>query len=149
MQIDLIDMQSRPDGDYKYIGHFVDHFTKYHVLFAMKSKSANIVASNLVHKVFSYFGVPKIPHSDNGREFVNRVIENIIKSWPGRVQLITGRPRHSQTQGLVEQGNYTVERMLSALFCDTGSNSWASWLPRIQCKTILAIKVTQFLHKNI
>ena len=96
MQIDLIDMQSRPDGDYKYIGHFVDHFTKYHVLFAMKSKSANIVASNLVHKVFSYFGVPKIPHSDNGREFVNRVIENIIKSWPGRVQLITGRPRHSK-----------------------------------------------------
>ena len=68
------------------------------------------------------------------------MIENIIKSWPGRVQLITGRPRHSQTQGLVELGNYTVERMLSALFCDTGSNSWASRLPQIQCKTILDVE---------
>ena len=45
-QVDCIDMQSIPDGEYKYI------------------------AENLVN-IFCHFGSPLILHSDNGREFVN------------------------------------------------------------------------------
>lgn len=36
VQVDLIDMRHSPDGDFSYIGHFMDHFSKFHVLFPLK-----------------------------------------------------------------------------------------------------------------
>ena len=35
--------------------------------------------------------------TDNGREFVNEVVDEVCNMWPG-VQLVHGRPRHSQSQ---------------------------------------------------
>eukprot|EP00731_Ephydatia_muelleri_P002793 Em0001g2793a len=49
--------------------------------------------------------------SDNGKEFVNKLIGDVVSTWPGHVQLISGCPRHPQSQGLVEQA---LERMISA-----------------------------------
>jgi len=43
VQVDLIDLRNTPDGPYHYICHFVDHFTKYHVLFPLEDKTAEKV----------------------------------------------------------------------------------------------------------
>ena len=56
VQIDLIDFQKDPSGEFKWIGHCLDHFTKYHVLFPLKKKEAQEVADNLATKFFNYFG---------------------------------------------------------------------------------------------
>eukprot|EP00731_Ephydatia_muelleri_P018625 Em0011g665a len=47
--------------------------------------------------------------------------------------LISGRPRHPQSQGLVEQAHYTLERMISAkvVECSDPSPPWSQWLPHI------------------
>ena len=48
---------------------------------------------------------------------------------------VKGRPRHNQSQGLVEQGNATIERHIAnkkATLGLTDNYSWASWLPKIQ-----------------
>ena len=54
----------------------------------------------------------------------------------GSVQLVSGRPCHPQSQGLVEQAHYTLERMLSVKIAKCGSKSppWIRWLPHIVCK---------------
>ena len=52
--------------------------------------------------------------SDNGRAFVNSILEEVVATWPGQVQLVSGRPRHPQSQGLVEGAHHTLERMLAA-----------------------------------
>ena len=65
-------MQSCPDGEYRYIMVYQDHLTKFTILEAMKTKEAVEVAGNLV-KIFKTFSAPLILHSDNGREFVNKV----------------------------------------------------------------------------
>ena len=39
-QIDLIDMRHRPDGSFKWIGHYMDYRAKFHVLFPLVRKSA-------------------------------------------------------------------------------------------------------------
>ena len=83
-QIDLVDMRHRP-GSYKWMGHYMDHWAKLHFLFPLMRKSAAEVALNLQNKVFAYVGVPKILHSDNGREFVNEIVKNLVKDWPGEV----------------------------------------------------------------
>ena len=101
-------MQTKPDPPYHFICH-VDHFTKFHILFPLEHKLANEVARSLIERVFSLFRLPTILHSDNGTEFVNCIIQ--ATSW---CHIINGNPGHSQSQGLVEQGNQTIEMMISA-----------------------------------
>ena len=127
-------MQTNPNEDFKWIGQFVDHFSKFHVLFALTDNSASQVAKNLCDRVFAYFGLPYIPQSDNGREFTTNIITETVGLWPGKVKIIRGRPRHSQSQGLVEQRNNTVETMIAARKDEERSNNWSKWLPEIQCK---------------
>ena len=43
IQVDLIDMSASPDGDFHYICHMVDYFSKYRVLFPLKNNSSNEV----------------------------------------------------------------------------------------------------------
>merc|ERR1712098_451603 len=56
-QGDCIDMQSCPDGEYRYIMVYQDHLTKFTILEAMKTKEAVEVAGNLV-KIFKTFSAP-------------------------------------------------------------------------------------------
>jgi len=59
------------------------------------------------------FGAPRILHSDNRKEFVARIIKDLITLYP-KTMIINGRPRHPQSQGLVEKGNDILETKLSA-----------------------------------
>ncbi|XP_065674954.1 SCAN domain-containing protein 3-like [Hydra vulgaris] len=47
LQIDLIAMESKPDNEFRYIGHVVDHFSKFHILFPMRNKTAVETANYL------------------------------------------------------------------------------------------------------
>jgi IS30 family transposase len=78
-QCDLIDLQSRPDREYKFVMVYQDHLTKYCVLNALKTKTAQEVAEHLV-KIFADFGSPRILHSDNGKEFSNSVVRELVRS---------------------------------------------------------------------
>ena len=127
-------MQGKPDGKFKYIFRMVDHFSKYRVLAPQKPKEAKEAAEIIVTKVFSYFVLPKIMHSDNGKEFINNIIQAIVVLWSGRLSFINGGPGHSQSQGLVEQGNNTIETMICARGKDEQYRSWSKWLPEVQCK---------------
>ena len=63
-------MRHCPNGYYYWIGHYV--------------------VLNLSSKVFTYFGPPKLLQLDNGREFINSVIDNLVKDWLGEVTIING-----------------------------------------------------------
>ena len=72
-QIDLIDMQSQPDGAYKFILQYQDHATKSCDLRGLVSKRAAKVALNLLDLFFDK-GAPMILQSDIGHEFVAEII---------------------------------------------------------------------------
>lgn len=118
-QVDLIDMQSEPDGNYKFILVYQDHLTKFVQLRALQQKTAKEVAGEL-YKIFCIFGAPfilqryvysvsnfslhfalhflhKLIFSDNGREFANSIILELLDRWPG-CKMVHGKPRHSQSQ---------------------------------------------------
>ena len=149
MQIDLIDMRHMPDDSYNYIAHYMDHWSKFHVMWPLMRKSAVEVAVGLATKVFSYLGLPKILQSDNGREFVNEIAKETLTLWPGQVVIINGRPRHSQSQGLVEKGNHCVEMQIQAMkkeWGGTGNVPWTDWLPRIQCMLVMVVRKFNIDH---
>ena len=95
-QVDLINFESEPDGDYKYILTYQDHLTKFVMLRPLKSKRAAEVALNLLD-IFCEIGAPVILQSDNGREFVNEVIRQCTSMW-SCLKMVHGSPRHSQSQ---------------------------------------------------
>ena len=75
----------------------MDRFSKFHVLFPLKRKTAEEVSYMLQERVLAYLGPPKIFHSYNGREFVNNLIRASFEKWGGDVTFVSGRPRHSVT----------------------------------------------------
>ena len=94
-QVDLIDMQSQSYNDYKFIMTYQDHLTKFTILNALRTKTAEEVAINLLN-IFTVFRAPAILQFNNGREFYNSIINELIKMWKG-MKIVHGKPRHSQS----------------------------------------------------
>ena len=82
--------------------------------------------------VLSYFGLPRIFQSDNGTEFRNQVMRRLVTDWDGDCKMVHGRPRHPQSQGLVEQSNGTLERKLSSMLAQFKDKNWVELLPKVQ-----------------
>ena len=75
-QVDLIDMQSMPNGHHKWIMVYQDHLRKYCILRPLSTKRAAEVAYQLMD-IFLLFGAPQILQSDNGSEFTVAVISEL------------------------------------------------------------------------
>ncbi|KAK7097700.1 hypothetical protein V1264_004638 [Littorina saxatilis] len=129
MQMDLIDFTSVPDGDYLWILHLRDHFSKFSWAFPLKSKRAAGVAECLM-TTFSLFGAPRVLQSDNGKEFVAGVIKELASLWRG-MTIINGRPRHPQSQGCVERGNGDLTVKLGKWLEANEEKGWVAGLPHI------------------
>ena len=86
--------------------------------------------------MLAYVGPPHIFHSDNGREFVNSLLQSLLDRWSSNnVTFVSGHPQHSKSQGTVERGNRMIEEKIAAIKTDEGFDGkscypWASWLPK-------------------
>ncbi|XP_053407944.1 KRAB-A domain-containing protein 2-like [Mercenaria mercenaria] len=134
-QVDLVDMQSLKQGEYKFIMHYQDHLTKFSVLRALTSKRAAEVAFQLLD-IFLLISAPNILQSDNGREFTASVISELKDLWPDSC-IVHGKPRHPQTQGSVERANADIKDMLVAWMRENQSKSWT-----------IGLKFVQFMKNN-
>ena len=134
-QVDLVDMQSLPDGDYKFIMHYQDHLTKFSVLKAFTSKRDAEIGYQLLD-IFILFGAPHILQSENGPEFTANVIKELKDWWPDSC-IVHGKPRHPQSQGSVERGNADIKDMLIIWMRGNNSTSWK-----------VGLKCVQFNKKN-
>ena len=135
-QIDVIDMSNCPDGSFSYIGHFVDYHTRYNTLFPLKNQGASYVAKKLCKYVFGHFGLPRILHSNLGRDFVNDVIQNVLQMWATDAQILNGNPRVRKIQPLIQQRQKTIMVLIDTIRAkQDNNNSWATWLPGIQCES--------------
>lgn len=94
-QVDLVDMQSLPKGQHKWIMVYQDHLTKFCVLRPLSTKRASEVAYQLTD-IFLLLGAPQILQSDNGTEFTASVIEELKLLWP-ELLIVHGKPRHPET----------------------------------------------------
>ncbi|XP_043491623.1 KRAB-A domain-containing protein 2-like [Polistes fuscatus] len=132
-QVDLIDFQSQPDREYKFIMVYQDHLTQFVILKSLTSEKAEEVANNLV-EIFSLLGAPSILQSDNGREFANNVVTSLKKLWPA-LNIVHGKLRHSQNQDsqrIAKKMRQDIENMLSIWMQDNNSSHWSEGLRFVQ-----------------
>jgi hypothetical protein len=124
VEIDLIDMRSRPDGEYNWILHCVDHFSKFSVAFPLKTKESEEVAKHMANFI-AIFGPMGILQCDNGGEFKG-ALGVLLKEYG--IKIVRSRPRHPQTNGAVESGNGTLKTRLDKWMIDNQSTKWTTGL---------------------
>ncbi|XP_062510190.1 uncharacterized protein LOC134186244 isoform X7 [Corticium candelabrum] len=60
------------------------------------------------------------------------IIRKVVRLWPGDCKIVTGRPRHPQSQGLVEQAHRTVQHMLAVRRAESPGTGWTKYLSLVQ-----------------
>jgi hypothetical protein len=117
-------MQHELLGQYKWILHIKDHFSKYTQLYPLKSKHVELIADCFALFITAFLP-PKIMQADNGKEFKGALLILLRKYG---IQVVNGAPRLPQTQGLIKQANGVVENKLQAWKMDHGSTEWKDGL---------------------
>ena len=158
-QVDLIDFQSMPDGNFKFLLNYIDHGIKFLISIPIVAKRASCIAQVLLF-IFTLIGPPKILQSDNGGEFeqsamdyrskclylndqeMDMIISEIGILWT-ECKLVRGSPRHSESNGGVERVNRTVQTKLGAWMATNKSNHWT-----IGCRLVQWRYNTQY-HSTI
>lgn len=107
--IDLITSLLVSDSGHNTLLTIVCLMTKFAILVPFCNKEMESVARAL-WEVLSIFKVPKIIQSDNGAEFVNKLIEELTKL--NGIEHGTISPYNSRTNGAAERVNRTVETIL-------------------------------------
>lgn len=123
-------MAQAQDNGYRYIVHMRDHFTKFSWARAIKQKTADNVAEFL-YDIFLMFGPPVILQCDNGKEFSDNILlKKLGNLWPN-LKILHGRPRHPQSQGMIERANSIMETKIGRWMETHKQTNWTSVLGQI------------------
>ena len=98
-----------------------DVFSKYSFAFATKNQRAGTVAKILVEEIFDRFGVPEKLHSDQGRNFESKLVQELCAYY--HVEKSRTSSYHPEGNGGCERFNRTLHGMLTTL----GSEQRQQW----------------------
>jgi hypothetical protein len=113
---------------HKYILCITDAFTKYAMVTAVENKEAEMVAKAIFNDWFCKFGIPAQIHTDGGKEFVNKLSNELFQLL--NVQHTKTTPAHPQCNAQVEVFNKTVKKYLAS-FVDDTTLDWENFLPAL------------------
>ena len=116
---DLIDLSLYKDlnDGFSYLLLLVDCFSKFAICIPMKKRNSKTTKDSF-EKIFSCIKEPLILHTDNGREFKNKLLKKFCDEKG--IKQVFGRPRCPWIQGQVERLNRTIKNSLSATSESTG-----------------------------
>ena len=112
-----------PDEDgYEMFMLVVDHFSKYMWFYPLKDKGeegVNVALRDLFGPDGKNLPIPGRFHTDNGSEFINKLMEELREELLDNMEHTTSKPRNPQCQGLVEERNKVVkEKILKLAMAD-------------------------------
>ena len=83
-----------------------DYFTKWMEAFAIPNQEAVTVAEKLVEEVLCRFSIPEQLHSDQGRQFEGKLMQEVCKLL--HINKTRTTAYHPQSDGVVERLNRTL-----------------------------------------
>ncbi len=125
--IDFLQLPISAQGS-KYLVGMVDMFSRYVLLTPIKEETAKNVAHALVSKLICEFSVLWVLLSENGAEFRNRLLQEIINQF--RINHTFTVAYHPASNGIVERTNRKILEVLRPV---VGSllHNWEDWLPHV------------------
>lgn len=125
--IDLMGPYQETIAGNRYIVAMSDHFSKWSEAAAIPHKTAENV-SDFVLQSICRLGCMDTLDSDQGREFVNKVLDNLTEGF--QIKHNISSAYHPQTQGQRERDNRTLKEMLAKLVNDKHDN-WDKYIPSV------------------
>ena len=126
--MDSLDMSVTTSRGNRYVLVMVDCFTRWTEAFPLPDKTAQSVADAFFNQVVCRFGMPSVIHSDQGREFENRIMQELCLL--GGAHKTRTTPYHPKSDGMVERFNRTLLMML-AMFAGKNRDDWDDLLPAV------------------
>ena len=102
------------------------YFTKWVDAIPLKSQEAKYVASKLVNRFISIFGVPLQLHTDLGSNFESKVFQEVCKLLG--IDKTRTTVRRPQSDGMVERANRSIQKIISSYISDS-QDDWDEHIP--------------------
>ncbi len=125
--IDFLSLETDTAG-FSNILVVTDHFSRYAQAYPTKDQKATTVARVLVETFFVHYGLPARIHSDQGRDFEGKVIQELLKCLGIRKSRTT--PYHPQGDPQPERFNRTLLSMLGTLNT-TQKRQWSRYVSQL------------------
>ena len=109
----------------RYVLTVEDGFTRHGNAYPIPNKEAVTVARVLIDEYCSDYGFPEGIHSDNGKEFVNEVWEQLCDKLGIKK---TTTPSYNPQSNIVERWHRTLNMMMKT-FMDREDKEWSKYLP--------------------
>ena len=126
--MDLLDMSITSAKGNRYALVMVDCFSRWTEACPLPDKTAISVADAFFSNIVCRFGMPSVIHSDQGREFENKVMHELCILGGSHKTKTT--PYHPESDGLVERFNRTLLMKL-AIFASEHKDDWDDLLPPV------------------
>ncbi|UYV73203.1 K02A2.6-like [Cordylochernes scorpioides] len=126
--IDVAGPFPKSDLGNKYILVIMDYFTKWPVAVPIPDQEASTVSEALLQDWVCIFGVPRILHSDQGRNFESNIFQELCRRLG--IEKTRTTPLHPQSDGMVERFNRTLTQHLT-MFVDQNQRDWDQHLPML------------------
>ena len=149
--MDLLDMSVTTARGNRYVLVMVDCFTRWTEAYPLPDKTAQSVADAFFNQVVCRFGMQSVIHSDQGREFENKIMQELCLLGGSHKTRTT--PYHPESDGIVERFNRTLLMML-AMFAGKNRDDWDDLLPAVmmaypfQSQTVLAYQPHSVLNAS-
>jgi hypothetical protein len=120
IEMDFIGPLPETEQGNKHILLIVDQFSKWPEAIPLKEKSAEIVATALIHLIITRHGTPDIIIHDSDSTFVARTIQEVMSQLG--IRSLPTLPYTPRTHGLVERTVRTIRDKLARLCHDCGKD---------------------------
>ena len=131
VHIDLFgELKHASPGGNRFIMVMTDAFTKYTELAAIPDKKAETIAQTFFERWVCRYSVPKVIVTDNGREFANKVVDDLCARLNVEHRLTS--PYHPQANSSAESYNrQIIKYMRSMMDKATDTLDWEEFLPAL------------------
>lgn len=94
----------------RYILVIGDHFTRWMEAYPIGDQTSNTIAEKLVRNFISHFGIPLEIHTDQGRSFYCKLIQDVCKLL--HIKKIGSTAYHPESNSMIERFNQTLAQMI-------------------------------------
>ena len=129
LAVDLVGPMPRTPRGNAWILVLTDHFSRWQDAIPLPDATAPVVARTLDDRVFSYFGLPEVIHTDQGAQFESDLMQSLCRLW--KVTKTRTTSYHPQGNSVVERHNKTLGDSLRTLLMGSDQEEWDLLLPQI------------------
>ena len=112
----------------KHILTIIDHLTGWPEVFPIPDKSADTIVSTFINQYLPVHMCPRYILSDNGTEFKNHLLDQLLKQLG--IKRIFSTPYHPQSNGKLEVFHEYLKPTLKKL-CEKDPSNWDKYINQV------------------